>query len=174
MDTGQSPQRKRKKVTAMPNAFAVLGEIGMERAWHDLAMKLHKRIDTKRPDRNGLIEAPREITFFKGLQDHFGKGTWAELTYDFHAHCFSAEIRGGDWRVRETEIVFHDLPETVRNSMTGASVSRIIGLPHLAKRTIASMKRRHTKRWKIRFQMDQPRPITVQQEAKDNQMKGKP
>ena len=171
MSAGQAPHGRRK-ITAMPNAFAALEQIGMEKAWHDLAMKLHKRIEKKHPDRNGMISAPHEVTFFKGLQDHFGKGTWTEITYDFHARCFTAEIRGQDWRVRETEIVFHDLPETVRSSMTGAGVSRIIGLPHLAQRTIASMKRRHTKRWKIRFQMDEPCPIPVGDNAAYDQ-KGK-
>ena len=162
MDRLQAPKGRQKTITAMPNAFAALEQIGLEQAWHDLAMKLHKRIENKHPDRSGMIEAPREVVFFKGLQDHFGKGTWTEITYDFHAKRFSAEIRGQDWRVRETEIVFHDLPEAVRTSMTGADVSRIIALPHLERRTIASMKRRHTKRWKIRFQMDEPHPIPVE------------
>ena len=151
-----NPSGNGKRITALPNAHAALLEIGLERAWHDLAMKLHNRIGTKRPDRYGNIHAPQHVMFLKGLQDHFGAGTWTELSYDFHLRQFFAEIRSEDWRVRETEIVLHELPEALQTSATGRKVRDIVPLAHLAERTVTSLRRRGTKRWRMRLQLDNP------------------
>lgn len=150
-----------KRITALPNARAALLEVGLERAWHDLAMKLHKRIGTKRPDKYGIIDPPQKVMFLKGLNDHFGAGTWTELSYDFHLRQFFAEIRSGDWRVRETEIVLHELPEVIQASAAGRGVAEIIPLAHLADRTVTSLRRRGTRRWRMRLQLDDARPVPI-------------
>jgi hypothetical protein len=165
-------RREGTSITAFPNAHAALLEIGLERAWHDLAMKLHNRMGTRRPNRYGILEAPHQVMLLNGLHGHFGRGTWTELSYDFHAHRFSAEIRSEDWRVRENEIVLRELPESIQATVTGRTVDRIVPLPHLAGRTVTSLRRRGSARWKMRLQMDEPYPIPVGDNATYDQ-KGK-
>lgn len=150
-----------KTDSALPNALAVIEAIGIDVAWKALAMKLHKRLERPKAERPRFSLAPHRLTFFNGLDGHFGKGTRVSLAYDFHERQFSAEIRGDDWRIRETEIVFQDLPATVYTALTGQSVSKVIDMKHLAGRQIASLNKRNTKRWKVRFQMDPPVPTEV-------------
>ncbi|WP_298846987.1 hypothetical protein [uncultured Salinicola sp.] len=158
------PKRKPgTPITALPNAHAALIEIGIERAWHDLAMKLHDRIGNKRPNRYGILNAPQEVMFFNGLPDHFGKGTRTQISYDFHLHRFSAEITSDDWRIRETEIVLRDLPECIQASVTGRTVDQIVALPHLAERVVVSLRRRGSANWRMRLQLDEPVPHPITQ-----------
>lgn len=154
--------KKKKQATALPNAKAIIDVLGMERVWHDLAMKLHKHIERPPSGSRHRYGGPYQVTFFNGLEDHFTKGSKVSLSYDFHARQFSAEIRTDTWKIREAEIAFHDLPKTILNGITGEDISRVVELPHLAGRTIESVVNRNTKRWRARLQMNKPVPISVE------------